>query len=382
MVMSYTNSKSVQTISLTSRAYVGQRYPQAVPKSAYSRRSQPEPSRLSNCSTPKDPLDKRAKEGTSRKAFRLSCRRQGSIHGVGSGLWLDHAVLRQVSGIIRGSFGENTHGRYFPLFDSDRAQCIAAYAPNATISISSNTLRSRSVHYDWVQRTRDTRVVPASFDRWTALPGRNLFRGVDKVEQRMETLKSPTNPEELQRWWTQSVPPTKHPLEDPSKWSIDGWVLDGSGTDTRLCAMIQGEFRECKLPSAIVQEHRLTSSTYRYPTNIYSNIHPHRRRSRDCVSIPPLPHSRYTNGQCPKCRMARHGDLRYLDRPQLLRHRSIHRATPHPSSRRCHYPSTRRWWEPGCTDRPSQAEDRDECPVRVHVPSAERMGSRDGSEEL
>jgi hypothetical protein len=100
MVMSYTNSKSVQTISLTSRAYVGQRYPQAVPKSAYSRRSQPEPSRLSNCSTPKDPLDKRAKEGTSRKAFRLSCRRQGSIHGVGSGLWLDHAILRQVSEII------------------------------------------------------------------------------------------------------------------------------------------------------------------------------------------------------------------------------------------------------------------------------------------
>lgn len=62
----------------------------------------------------------------------------------------------------------------------------------------------------------------------------------------MRTLKSPTDPEELQRWWTQAVPGTQHPLDDPAKWSIDGWVLDGSGTDTRICAMIQGEFRECE----------------------------------------------------------------------------------------------------------------------------------------
>lgn len=63
----------------------------------------------------------------------------------------------------------------------------------------------------------------------------------------MTTLKSPTDTEELQRWWSESVPKSQHPLDDPSKWSIDGWVLDGSGTDTRLCAMIQGEFRECTL---------------------------------------------------------------------------------------------------------------------------------------
>lgn len=60
----------------------------------------------------------------------------------------------------------------------------------------------------------------------------------------MRTLKSPTDSAELQRWWTADMPKTIHPLEDPSKWSIDGWVLDGSGVDTRLCATIQGEFRE------------------------------------------------------------------------------------------------------------------------------------------
>lgn len=126
---------------------------------------------------------------------------------------------------------------------------MAAYAPNATISISSNTLRSRSVHYDAVKRNADANVNTISFDKWTALPGRNLFRGVDKVEQRMRTLKSPTDPEELQRWWLQAVPKTQHPLEDPAKWLFDGWVLDGTGTDTRICAMIQGEFKECKSPA-------------------------------------------------------------------------------------------------------------------------------------
>jgi nuclear RNA export factor len=81
-------------------------------------------------------------------------------------------------------------------------------------------------------------------DKWTNLPGRNFFRGLDKVELRMQTLKSPTDQTELLRWWRESVPPTKHPLEDPRKWNIDAWVLDGSGVDTRLCAMIEGEFQE------------------------------------------------------------------------------------------------------------------------------------------
>jgi len=48
--------------------------------------------------------------------------------------------------------------------------------------------------------------------------------------------------------------------------------------------MIQGEFRECKLTFAALREYKLTSSTYRYSTNIHSNIYPHRRWARYCVS--------------------------------------------------------------------------------------------------
>lgn len=187
-------------------------------------------------------MDRCTERGTPTKTFRLPIRRQGCFHGIRRSVFVHHAILRQVS----HAQSPLAYIRYFSLFDNDRAQCLAAYIPNATISISSNTLRSRSVHYDQVQKSNDTRAKPASFDVWTALPGRNLFRGIDKVEQRMRTLKSPTDPEELQRWWTRAVPKTQHPLDDPSKWSIDGWVLDGSGTDTRICAMIQGEFRECE----------------------------------------------------------------------------------------------------------------------------------------
>jgi nuclear RNA export factor len=59
----------------------------------------------------------------------------------------------------------------------------------------------------------------------------------------MKTLKSPTDQAELLRWW-RAVPQTKHPLEDPGKWCIDAWVLDGEGVETKLCAMIQGEFQD------------------------------------------------------------------------------------------------------------------------------------------
>jgi len=85
----------------------------------------------------------------------------------------------------------------------------------------------------------------------------------------MRTLKSPTDPEELQRWWTQAVPRTQHPLDDPSKWSIDGWVLDGSGTDTRICAMIQGEFRECKSSNLEIALMAVPSGTTRSFTRTF-----------------------------------------------------------------------------------------------------------------
>lgn len=133
--------------------------------------------------------------------------------------------------------------RFFPIWDNDRAQSLPAYSPTATTSISGNTLRSRSYHYDILKRSDGSRPLPANFEKWTNLPGRNLLRGCDKVELRMETLKSPANQGKLLRWW-QSVPPSKHPLDDPRKWNIDAWVLDGSGVDTRLCAMVQGEFLE------------------------------------------------------------------------------------------------------------------------------------------
>ena len=83
-----------------------------------------------------------------------------------------------------------------------------------------------------------------SFAPWTDLPSRNFFRTATSIDQRMRSLKSPADPVELIRWWTKAVPRTKHPLEEADKWCIDAWVLDGEGVDTKLCAMIQGEFQE------------------------------------------------------------------------------------------------------------------------------------------
>ncbi|RSH91777.1 nuclear mRNA export, poly(A)+RNA binding protein [Saitozyma podzolica] len=146
------------------------------------------------------------------------------------------------SDIVR-SFVMSFCAKYFPIFDSDRGALLPAYAPTATISVSANTLISRSLQAQEVARSRSSRPNPVPFEPWTNLPSRNFFRGANSVETRMKTLKSPTDQAELLRWW-RAVPQTKHPLEDPGKWCIDAWVLDGEGVETKLCAMIQGEFQE------------------------------------------------------------------------------------------------------------------------------------------
>lgn len=69
-----------------------------------------------------------------------------------------------------------------------------------------------------------------------------MFR-LTSIEKRLSTLKSPSDVEDLYQWWAK-IPATKHPLDDSSKWAIDAWVLDGEGTNTKLCAMVQGQFQE------------------------------------------------------------------------------------------------------------------------------------------
>ncbi|ORX40664.1 hypothetical protein BD324DRAFT_14152 [Kockovaella imperatae] len=142
--------------------------------------------------------------------------------------------------------------KYFPTFDNDRASILPAYAPNATASVSSNTLISRSwLQQNDVMATRSQRPKAVGFDAWTSLPGRNFLRTATSIDQRMKTLKSPMDSQEFLRFFSTAVPKTKHPLDDSTKWCIDAWVLGGEGVDTRLCAMIQGEFQE--MPSATVR---------------------------------------------------------------------------------------------------------------------------------
>lgn len=72
-----------------------------------------------------------------------------------------------------------------------------------------------------------------------------MFRGANSVAERTKTLKSPMNASDLVTMWKE-MPGTRHPLTDASKWNFDTWVLDGEGADTKVCAVIQGEFEERK----------------------------------------------------------------------------------------------------------------------------------------
>ncbi|KAK4687923.1 nuclear RNA export factor, partial [Tremellales sp. Uapishka_1] len=135
---------------------------------------------------------------------------------------------------------------FFPLFDSDRSRLLPGYAPNATISVSANTLSSRSYQHTDIEKSRSSRPNPVGFGKWTELPARNFFRNPTDVKTRMLTLHSPVNQDDLMEFWRR-IPETQHPLEDAGKWLMDTWVVDGSGMESKICAVIQGEFRE--LPS-------------------------------------------------------------------------------------------------------------------------------------
>jgi hypothetical protein len=78
--------------------------------------------------------------------------------------------------------------------------------------------------------------------------------------------------------------------------------------------------------------------------------------------------------------MASRRHLRYINSPQLLRYRGIHRTNPFPPPRRSEHQGTQQC--PGGTCRTSKTENRDECPVRFHVFGAEWMGSGYGIEEF
>lgn len=139
-------------------------------------------------------------------------------------------------------FPGRAHGRFYTLFDANRAELVYAYRDDATISISPNTLPSRSWQATEVNASRGSRPAPVSFEAWTGLPGRNFFRTCTTIEQRTATLKSPMDKEDLLRWWNTRVPRTEHPLTDASKWCIDAWYFDDN--QERISAVIQGEFKE------------------------------------------------------------------------------------------------------------------------------------------
>jgi nuclear RNA export factor len=171
---------------------------------------------------------------------------------------------------MSGAVWDTDVRRFFPIYDNDRSQLIPGYAPNATISTSVNTLQSRSYIGLDVDKRRSSRPAPVGFDKWTKLPSRNIIRTAREIEQRVKTLKSPMNSADLVAWWTDGIPRSRHPLEDAGKWCIDSWVLDGEGVETKLCAMIQGEFQERKCIS--LDRTDIVSPLWNFPVFL-KNIH-------------------------------------------------------------------------------------------------------------
>ena len=140
--------------------------------------------------------------------------------------------------------------RYFPLWDTNRRALVPAYAPSATFSISANPIASYSYAAQLLEQTKHTRPRTSHFGPYTSLPGRNFLRHATSINERMQTLKSAAQPEEMVKFW-EKIPMASHPLTEADKWVFDSYVLDmwtrpEGGEMATAMLTVQGQFQECK----------------------------------------------------------------------------------------------------------------------------------------
>lgn len=158
--------------------------------------------------------------------------------------------------------------KFFPLFDNDRSAVVQAYAPQATMSISANTLPSRS--FAAVERSKVNPTPTPTFEPWVKLPSRNMTRHFHTQEKRVATLHSGADVGELTNFLKNKVLGTRHPVADASKWCVEGWVVGGEGEMTRLCAVVRGEFEECECARSGLE---LMSSAFTWDEVVSENFY-------------------------------------------------------------------------------------------------------------
>lgn len=128
------------------------------------------------------------------------------------------------------------YDRFFAAFDSSRTALLPVYAPQATLS--------HNFTYAVPRRRLKSEVTVApgknSFDPWSQ-NNRNLIR-IGK-HRRTNTLVV-SDERSLTAWLLTTIPATKHPLDDPTKWMYDVLPLDAVAGVGRIMLTIHGEFVE------------------------------------------------------------------------------------------------------------------------------------------
>ncbi|KAG6331184.1 hypothetical protein ID866_7905 [Astraeus odoratus] len=145
---------------------------------------------------------------------------------------------------VENTLISNFLGRFFPLFDSQRAALLDVYHPSATFSFSVNTsipTRAR------IQGLHSSREFPhqrkLDWAVWLGRGSRNLTRlgGSDGVDKAVNTLH--VGSEAIIRAMT-ALPKTKHEISGASeKFCIDAWPV-GRGDDMKLFISLHGQFNE------------------------------------------------------------------------------------------------------------------------------------------
>lgn len=146
--------------------------------------------------------------------------------------------------------------RFFPLFDTARAELLPVYGQTSTFSVStSNHMPPRARAANFHTSLPNQRAL--TWRPYTDIQ-RNLLR-VGKLEARINRLF--VGADKIIGAFTgkggeTSVPATKHPLDQPAKWSIDSVQVDREVGGPLLIVTVHGEFEESE--SCLVKRARVS----------------------------------------------------------------------------------------------------------------------------
>ncbi|KZT52235.1 hypothetical protein CALCODRAFT_502531 [Calocera cornea HHB12733] len=149
---------------------------------------------------------------------------------------VDEHLREMIGGIL---------SQFFAFYDNDRKSLIHAYHPEATFSVSAlpHTPPRRTLNNDY-KPEKGTLATGGLLKNLSTTPGAGMYRNLRNIAGAHARERSLHVGHRSILEIFETLPPSKHPLQDGSKFVFDATLLPDMGSGDMLEVTVQGEFLE------------------------------------------------------------------------------------------------------------------------------------------